>query len=145
MKDLSDCPESAVLQDLYPSSLLHQAFFILLQHSLPQAMAFWCLDFFQIVFWWLLIALTPCNAELSGNAATLATRDWSDDSYNWHQVMQTLQNVSSRLGIPIGALQSFVISMPIILEVAPNDHLITPTANTANSADELIEVDEGNL
>lgn len=70
-------------------------------------MAYSCLDFFRIVFWWLLIAFTLCNARLSGDVATLAAGDWSDDCNNRPQVMQTLQNVGYRVGIPIEGPQKF--------------------------------------
>ena len=108
-------------------------------------MAFWCTDPFRVVFYSLLITLTSCHPELPREAATLAARDRSDDSHNWHKVMQTLESVDSRIGIPWAALPDLQFNMPLITEMAPYDLMIVPSGASGSPGNELIVVDERQL
>ena len=123
---------------------LHNAFFIPHQHSPPQAQAVALrhLDLVLLVFCWLLLTFPSCCAELPSHATTLAARDWSDDSHNWLQIMQTLQNTGSHIGIPIQGFQTFQLSTPLLLEVQPYDLVMVPSQITPDLAVKLVEVDK---
>lgn len=108
-------------------------------------MAFWCVDFFRVVFYSFLITFASCHPGLPRDATALAARDWTHDSHNWHKVMQTLESTDSRIGIPWAALPNPQLNMPFILEMAPYDLTIVPNVESGSLENELIEVDERQL
>lgn len=105
-------------------------------------MAFWCIDFFRIIFYSLLITFASCHPGLPRDAAALAARDRSNDSHNWNKVIQTLKSVDSRIGIPWAAPTNLPLNMPLIAEMAPYDLTIVPNGASGSPENELTVVDE---
>lgn len=108
-------------------------------------MAFWCIDLLRVVFYSLLITFASCHPGLPCDAATLAARDGSHDTHNWHKVMQTLKGIDSRIGIPWAALPDLQFDMPLILEMAPYNLTIVRNEVSKSPENEFIEVDDRQL
>lgn len=108
-------------------------------------MAFWRIDLFWVVFYSLLITFASCHTGLPRDAATLAARDGSHDSHNWHEVIQTLESADSRISIPWAAVPDLQFNIPLFLERATYDLTIAPNGAFKSPGNELIEVDERQL